>query len=317
MGKIIEAKIQNIVEDILRDYQKERAIDKIDIFRQPDKQEIIKVINGLLQIVYPGYYFDKTYKIYSIDHKLSVKVEDTIYHLNKQIGLALQFSSEGFGEREAEERSQRISTAFFSRIPSVREVLETDVQAAFWGDPAAKCKEEIIMSYPGLYAITVYRLAHELFLLEVPLIPRIMTEYAHNLTGIDIHPGAAIGTYFFIDHGTGIVVGETSVIGDHVKIYQGVTIGALSTRDGQKMRGMKRHPTIRDNVTIYAGASILGGETVIGKNSVIGSNVFITSSIPDDTKVNIKNPELKFRQNPKETLQVQELKQSEEWYYMI
>ena len=172
----------------------------------------------------------------------------------------------------------------------------SDLEAAFQGDPAAKYRDEIILSYPGMFAITVNRLAHELFLLEVPLIPRIMTEYAHSITGIDIHPGATIGKYFFIDHGTGVVVGETTVIGDRVKIYQGVTLGALSTRGGQKLRDVRRHPTIEDDVTIYSGASILGGETVVGKNSVIGSNVFITSSIPADTKVSMKDQDLRWGQ---------------------
>lgn len=296
MERVIEKNIRNIVNSILEDYGMERTIDKIDIFNQPDKQEVINIISGLLQIVYPGYYWDKTNKIYNIAHKLSVKVEDTVYHLNKQIKLALRFAPDYTDEEDAEVKSQMITADFFHRIPYVREMLETDVQAAFQGDPAAKYKEEIIMSYPGLYAITVNRLAHELFLLEVPLIPRIMTEYAHSITGIDIHPGATIGKYFFIDHGTGIVIGETAHIGDHVKIYQGVTIGALSTRDAEKLKNKKRHPTIEDNVTIYAGASILGGSTVIGENSVIGGNVFITSSIPEDTRVNMKNPELNFKQ---------------------
>lgn len=156
----------------------------------------------------------------------------------------------------------------------------TDVQAGYDGDPAAYNTDEIILSYPGLYAIFVNRLAHELFLLGVPLIPRMMTEYAHGLTGIDIHPGATIGEYFFIDHGTGVVVGETTKIGKNVKIYQGVTLGALSTRGGQSLRHTKRHPTLEDNVTVYSGASILGGETVIGQGAVIGSNAFITSSVP-------------------------------------
>ncbi len=330
MGKIIEKEIEGIAAAILEDYRIERAVDRIDMFKQPDKQEIVKIISGLLQIVYPGYYFDKTYKIYSIGHKMSVKVEDVIYHLNKQIRLALQFAAgrdvtgeavrmdaAAESEHNAEDESQKIAVAFFKRIPAVRAVLETDVEAAFQGDPAAKSREEIIMAYPGLYAITVYRLAHELFLLKVPLIPRIMTEHAHGITGIDIHPGATIGNYFCIDHGTGIVVGETAIIGDHVKIYQGVTIGALSTRNVEKMRNARRHPTIEDNVTIYAGASILGGETVIGENSVIGGSVFITSSIPADTKVNMKNPELKFRPNSGNELKVQEFSQSEEWYYTI
>ena len=194
------------------------------------------------------------------------------------------------------EQAEKDTVTFLKKIPDVRAMLETDLEAAFQGDPAAKYRDEIILSYPGMFAITVNRLAHELFLLEVPLIPRIMTEYAHSITGIDIHPGATIGKYFFIDHGTGVVVGETTVIGDRVKIYQGVTLGALSTRGGQKLRGVRRHPTIEDDVTIYSGASILGGETVVGKNSVIGSNVFITSSIPADTKVSMKDQDLRWGQ---------------------
>lgn len=177
----------------------------------------------------------------------------------------------------------------------MREILATDVQAAYDGDPAAFNKEEVIFSYPGVFAITVNRIAHELHVMGVPLIPRIMTEYAHNLTGIDIHPGAVIGSYFFIDHGTGVVIGETTEIGKHVKIYQGVTLGALSTRGGQSLRHMKRHPTLEDNVTVYSGASILGGQTVIGEGAVVGSNAFITSSVPRGTRVSIKNPELQFK----------------------
>jgi serine O-acetyltransferase len=313
----IEIEIKEIVSGILNDYRKERSIDKIDIFNQPDKNEVIEIVEGLLQIVYPGYYRDRTYKIYNFDNKLSVVVEDIMYHLNKQIALALRFENREMSDEEIATRSQLLSIEFFKRIPKVREVLDTDVEAAYNGDPATKYKEEIIMSYPGLFAITVYRLAHELSLLKVPLIPRIMTEHAHSITGIDIHPGATIGRYFFIDHGTGIVVGETAIIGDNVKIYQGVTIGALSTRDVAKLRTVKRHPTIMDNVTIYAGASILGGDTIIGKNSVIGGNVFITSSVPDDTRVNIKNPDLKFKRKFDDEEKVAELPQSDEWFYII
>jgi serine O-acetyltransferase len=316
-NKAIEKEIKEIVNEILDDYRHERAVDKIDIFNQPDKNEVIEIVGGLLQIVYPGYYRDKSYKIYNFDNKLSVVVEDIMYHLNKQIALALRFENKEMPEDEIIQESQERSIEFFKRIPKVREVLETDVEAAFNGDPATKYKEEIIMSYPGLYAITIYRLAHELSLLKVPLIPRIMTEHAHSITGIDIHPGATIGRYFFIDHGTGIVVGETAIIGDNVKIYQGVTIGALSTRDVAKLRNVKRHPTIMDNVTIYAGASILGGDTVIGKNSVIGGNVFITSSVPDDTRVNIKNPDLKFKRKSDSEENLGELQQSNEWFYVI
>ena len=177
----------------------------------------------------------------------------------------------------------------------MRSVAQTDVEAFFDGDPAAFSVDEIIFCYPGLFAVTVYRLAHVLYTLGVPLLPRIMTEHAHSVTGIDINPGATIGKYFFIDHGTGIVVGETTIIGDHVKVYQGVTLGALTTRGGQNLRGKKRHPTIEDNVTIYAGASILGGGTVIGRESVVGANVFITHSIPACTTVSVKSQELQYK----------------------
>ena len=180
------------------------------------------------------------------------------------------------------------------KIPSIREIIETDIDAAYEGDPAADSKDEIIFSYPGLYAISVYRMAHELQLLSVPMIPRIMTEYAHTVTGIDIHPGAVIGKYFFIDHGIGIVIGETTEIGDHVKIYQGVTLGGLSTRGGQKLNEKKRHPTIGNNVTIYSGASILGGETLIGDDVVVGGNTFIVNSVEKGTRVSAKKQELKY-----------------------
>ena len=188
--------------------------------------------------------------------------------------------------------------AFFGALPQVRAMVQTDLQAAYDGDPAATGMAEIIFAYPGLFAITVYRLAHVLYTLNVPMLPRIMTEHAHSITGIDLHPGATVGEYFFIDHGTGIVVGETTVIGKNVKIYQGVTLGGLSTRGGQSLRGKRRHPTIEDNVTIYANASILGGDTVIGRDCVIGANSFITQSVPPCTTVTIKNQELQLKTRP-------------------
>ena len=209
--------------------------------------------------------------------------------------LLLVLQGAGETEAEAQEHAQQICLDFFQQIRQVRALVQTDLQAAYDGDPAAFSKDEIIFSYPGLFAITVYRLAHVLYTLKVPMLPRIMTEYAHSVTGIDIHPGATVGRYFFIDHGTGIVIGETTIIGDNVKVYQGVTLGGLSTRGGQSLRGKKRHPTIEDNVTIYAGASILGGDTVIGKDSVIGANAFITSSIAPCTTVSMKNQELQFK----------------------
>lgn len=291
----LEQEVQGIVQNILDDYGKNREIDRMkDFFRQPDKEVIIDLVNKLLRIVFPGFYRDKSYKIYNVENHLSTLIEDVMFQLNKQIRIVLPFQGGHDGKSEAEisEEAQRITIAFLKQIPKIREYIETDLQAAFDGDPAAYYKDEIIFSYPGFLAITVSRIAHELFLLKVPMIPRIMTEHAHSITGVDIHPGATIGRYFFIDHGTGIVIGETTVIGDYVKIYQGVTLGALSTRGGQRLKGHRRHPTIEDNVTIYAGASILGGETVIGAGSVIGSNVFITKSVPAGTRVSVRNQEL-------------------------
>ena len=286
----IEQQIEGIVDSILEDYLQGRDIDRIEPFRHPDKDVVIDIIDKLRRIVFPGYFLEKTYRIYNAKHNLSMLIEDVMFNLNQQIALVL---------RDAE-KSQEICLAFFRSIPKVRALVQTDLQAAYEGDPAASGKEEIVYSYPGLFAITVYRLAHVLQELGVPMIPRIMTEYAHSGTGIDIHPGATIGQHFFIDHGTGIVVGETTVIGNGVKIYQGVTLGALSTRGGQSLRGKRRHPTIEDNVTIYAGASILGGDTVIGRDSVIGSNAFITGSVAPNTTVTIKNQELQMRSRNKE-----------------
>ena len=288
----IEAQIEGIVDSILEDYRHGRTIDNMDVKSHPDKETVVDMIGKLMRIVYPGATREKTYRIYNARHNLSMLIEDVMYNLNKQITLVFLST---MGEQDAREKAQQLSLEFFRAIPEVRAIAQTDVEAFFDGDPAAFSVDEIIFCYPGLYAITVYRLAHVLYTLGIPMLPRIMTEHAHSITGIDLNPGATVGKYFFIDHGTGIVVGETTVIGDHVKIYQGVTLGALTTRGGQSLRGKKRHPTIEDNVTIYAGASILGGGTVIGRDSVIGSNVFITHSIPACTTVSVKSQELQFK----------------------
>ncbi len=288
----MEQEVQELVADILEDYRGDRAIDRMeDFLNQPDKDVIINIVNKMLRILFPGYYRDRTYRVYNAASQLSLQIEDVMYYLNREIAKVLKYSSEydQDSEEQIRRKAQKITVSFLKRIPAIREYLETDLEAAFDGDPAAASKDEIILSYPGMLAITVYRMAHELFSLSMPLIPRTMTEYAHSVTGIDIHPGAVIGRYFFIDHGTGIVVGETTVIGEHVKVYQGVTLGALSTSGGQKLKHKKRHPTIEDYVTIYSNASILGGETVIGRDSVIGGNAFITRSVPAGSRVSIKN----------------------------
>lgn len=293
-GEELEKEVEKITQDILLDYEQKRDIDKMDIYGYVEKEDVIDIVKKFRRIVFPGFYRDKSYRIYNnANNNMVSLIEDVMFRLHKLLELVLKNSKlpncdtpEG-----VQSEAQRITLEFFRRIPEIRSYVDTDLQATLDGDPAASNKDEIIYAYPGLFTITVYRLAHVLYQLKVPLIPRIMTEYAHNLTGIDIHPGATIGRYFFIDHGTGIVVGETTLIGDHVKLYQGVTLGALSTRAGQKLRGTRRHPTIESNVTIYAGASILGGDTVIGHDSVIGSNVFITSSIKPGTRVSVKNQE--------------------------
>ena len=294
---LIEQEINNITDGIFNDYAQKKFIDKVDITNQPDKKVITDILVKLQEIIFPGFFKPDTYKTYTVKSTVSMLVEDVLYNLKKEIAITLKYNPvfADSTECEVDGESQRIAIEFLKRIPKMREYIETDVSAAFDGDPAAYNREEIVVTYPGFYAIMVNRIAHELHLLGVPLIPRIMTEYAHSLTGIDIHPGATIGKYFFIDHGTGIVIGETTVIGDNVKIYQGVTLGALSTRGGQMLKNVKRHPTIEDNVTIYSGATILGGETVIGKDVVIGGNSFITSSVLEGTKVSVKQPELNYK----------------------
>ena len=317
MNHRLENDVNRLVEQIIEDYKKGRDIDDIvENFTNPNKDDIVKILDQIRNIIFPGYYKNKSYRIYTVRNNLSMQLEDVLYNLSKQISIVLKYLPEygGKEERELLYEGERLSLQFLEKIAKIRELIQTDLQAAYDGDPAAFNKPEIIFSYPGLYATMVNRIAHELYLLGIPLIPRIMTEHAHTETGIDIHPGAVLGKYFFIDHGTGMVIGETAIIGDNVKIYQGVTIGALSTRGGQKLHGKKRHPTIEDNVTIYAGASILGGDTVIGHDSVIGGNAFITTSIPADTRVSIKNQELEYRQGKRNS---KEISQSEEWYYII
>ena len=315
----LENSVNQVVEKIITDYEQNRDIDLVETFRPPNKDVIIKIIDQIRSIIFPGYYKITNYRIYTIRNNLSMQLEDVLYNLSKQISIVLRYLPEHAGKDEKEllYEGEKLSLRFLERITEIRGLLQTDLQAAYDGDPAAFNKPEIIFSYPGLFAIMVSRIAHELYLLGVPLIPRIMTEYAHTQTGIDIHPGASLGKYFFIDHGTGIVIGETAIIGDNVKIYQGVTIGALSTRGGQKLHGKKRHPTIEDNVTIYAGASILGGATVIGHDSVIGSNVFITASIPSNTRVSIKGQELEYKQDGSGSRSIEEIVQGDAWYYVI
>ncbi len=249
----------------------------------PDRDEITELLALIRQLIFPGYFVKNEEK--DQQRAFESLVAEIRPRLSRQICSAMNLCDDAADCACMFDKAEEICGAFLSRIPAVIELLFDDVRAAYDGDPAAKSEHEIIFAYPGVFAISVYRIAHELYLLSVPLIPRIMTEYAHSLTGIDIHPGAEIGRHFFIDHGTGIVIGETTEIGAHVKLYQGVTLGALSTRGGQGLKGKKRHPTLGDEVTVYSGASILGGDTTIGDRCVIGGNVFLTQSVPPNTRV--------------------------------
>ena len=289
-------RIAGIVKAILDDYDNDRTIDHLEITTIPDKDEMLRILEGLAAICYYGYARDRSYKVYDLKNSLSAMLEDVIYRLQREIMLVLPYDADykemDYTALKAE--AERITCAFMDRIPAVRSLLDKDLQALFDGDPAAATKDVIIFSYPGFYAITVYRLAHELVKLKVPMIPRIMSEEAHSKTGIDINPGAEIGEYFFIDHGTGIVIGETTIIGSHVKIYQGVTLGAFSTSGGQNLRGVKRHPTIGDDVTIYSNASILGNVT-IGSGTIVGGNVVISKDLPEGTRVRMAGQELHYK----------------------
>ncbi len=292
--------IQKIVKEIITNCQEATIPMFCGENKLPNRDVIIDIVKEIRMILFPGYFdlgmSNKVIPEYFIGNHLTNLYDK----LKEQIRLAiLNKHGELLEESKIELETKKICNEFFARIPEIQKLLFKDINAAFDGDPAAQSKEEIVFSYPGFFAILVYRLAHELYIRHVPYIPRIMTEYAHSGTGIDINAGAIIGEFFFIDHGTGVVIGETAVIGHHVKLYQGVTLGALSTREGQKMAGKKRHPTVEDNVTIYSGATILGGATIIGENSVIGGNAFIVESIPKNTKVSIKTPELNIRPDKK------------------
>lgn len=314
----LEDRIKDISHSIIEDYKGGKYIDRANTFNQPDQDAVEEIIEKLQRIIFPGFYRTKRIRYYNVESVTQALVEDVHFNLSKQIALAMQ-GEEGEGKptQKIMEKAQEISCEFLATIPKIREYIETDLQAEYDGDPAADSKDEIVYSYPGLYAILIYRIAHELYMLHVPTIPRMMSETAHSYTGIDINPGATIGKYFFIDHGTGIVVGETTIIGENVKVYQGVTLGALSTRKGQLLKGKKRHPTIEDNVTIYAGASILGGSTVIGKGAVIGANAFITTSIPAGAKISIKNQELRYNFDSDFQVEKKEIDQNDTWFYII
>ncbi len=289
--------LERIVQGIATNYEADEIFFTKPGRRFPSRIAVKNIIKNIRRVMFPGYFGSESLSpLTSPNYFIGDTLVDIERELSTQIIVALAYVSDDPGAPCAPDavrkRSAEICTIFFDELPNIQRVLLTDVQALYDGDPAAHSKEEVILSYPGFYATFVYRVAHVLYEQRVPFIPRIMTELAHADTGIDIGAGAQIGEYFFIDHGTGVVIGETTEIGDHVKLYQGVTLGALSTRGGQRLSGVKRHPTIEDGVTIYSNASILGGETVIGKGSVIGGSAFVTFSVPPNSRVSVKDQEV-------------------------
>jgi serine O-acetyltransferase len=313
MQQIVK-EIERVAEIILSNFENMQS----EMPKQPVKSVIVSMIGQLQHILFPGVFESSNIRGTSYKNRLSVMLEEFSNNLVVQTELALRYDLKfkDSDQSEVDKEALNITRQFISRIPIIKETLETDIEAVYNGDPAAYSKAEIIISYPGIYAGMVYRIAHELYLLSEPLIPRIMSEHSHSVTGMDVHSGATIGKYFFMDHGTGIVIGETAVIGNHVKLYQGVTLGALSTKGGQDIKGLKRHPTINDNVTIYSGASILGGNTIIGEGVLIGGNAFVIKSVPENTRVSVKNPELQYKKSHTVSAYI-ELDQMEFWAYDI
>ncbi|MFP4329809.1 MAG: serine O-acetyltransferase EpsC [Alkalispirochaetaceae bacterium] len=286
-----------IASAITRSYEEIGGINHLDGPNLPSRPSIVKIMTDLQSLIFPGYQSEDTVTKDSVSYVVSEKTSRLLNSLSREIFKSLCYKEsvcrEGRPLDECREEAKSLALDLLRQIPEIRRRVKLDVEAAFAGDPAAQSKEEIILAYPGVEAIIVHRIAHEIWAREIPLIPRIMSEVIHGKTGIDIHPGAQIGNYFFIDHATGVVIGETTVIGDHVKIYQGVTLGALSVKKSEA--NTKRHPTIEDNVTIYAGATILGGKTVIGHDSIVGGNVWLTESIAPGSRIYTKAGEFNLR----------------------
>lgn len=305
----LKDQLPQITERIVQTYDDLGTINHLDHCPLPSYEEVIAAAADLTEILYPGYRRREGLHRGNIAFYVGDLVDRLHDRLTTQIGRALRHeagaTSDCDGEHDYEALGQAKTLQFLEHMPALRKVLAADVRAAFDGDPACKNLDEVIFCYPGLEAITMYRLAHLLYELEIPFIPRMMSEYAHHRTGIDIHPGATIGSHFFIDHGTGVVIGETCEVGEYVKIYQGVTLGALSfltDKDGQLVRGQKRHPTIEDRVVLYANATVLGGRTVVGHDAVIGSNVWLTRSVDPHTTVVLEKPKLKMHSDEPDDL---------------
>ncbi len=306
----LKDQLPNLTNEIVRTFDEVGKINHLGHCPLPSYEEIITATSDLKEILYPGYRRREGLHRGNVAYYVGDLLDRLHDRLTQQIGRALRHEAGATDDCDPDQDFEALGQAktilFFERLAGLRRQLATDVQAAFDGDPACKSLDEVIFCYPGLEAITVYRLAHVLYQLDIPFIPRMMTEWAHGRTGIDIHPGAKIGDHFFIDHGTGVVIGETCEIGEHVKIYQGVTLGALSfntDEEGNLVRGQKRHPTLEDRVVIYANATILGGNTVIGHDSVIGSSVWLTTSVGPYTTVALEKPQLRMRSEAEEAVQ--------------
>lgn len=296
--------LSELTDQLVASYSQVGGINHIDGKNLPSKHAISVITLDLLRLLFPGFFDEQLEHSSQIKHRAGALLEKVQGQLESEIAKSLEYAPPAeLPRKNLRPLARSFSLELLQKLPHLRELLQTDAEAAYSGDPAALSKEEVIVAYPFMEAIAVQRLAHELYLNKIPLIPRIMTEWAHVRTGMDLHPGATIGTHFFVDHCTGTVVGETTEIGDHVKMYQGVGLVAASLAKGQGLRGQKRHPTIEDNVTIYAGATIMGGDTIVGEGSTIGANVFLTSSVPAHSLViqeeaNVKVLSKKDRQKP-------------------
>jgi serine O-acetyltransferase len=297
----VETSVPKLVDEIMNSYRKFGGMDHLEGRDLPSKMVVIEVLEDLFTVLFPGYLGDSEITKANIKYQLGTTLTSVYTRLTDEVERSLKYICRKISECPqdvCQKRAHVVVKELLEKLPEIRSMLSGDIQAAYSGDPAAVSNEEVILSYPCVLAITTYRIAHELYLSGVPLIPRIMSEHIHSQTGIDIHPGAKIGKNFFIDHGTGVVIGETAEIGDNVKLYQGVTLGALSFPKDEKgniIKGRKRHPTVGNNVVIYSGATLLGAETVIGDNVVIGGNVWITTAVPSGTKITIAAPELKYK----------------------
>ncbi len=291
-------KLPPVVETLVAAWQTDDCFDHVGPVPIPSHTAIINIIYQVRQILFPGYFTKTKLHGCNLEYYIGKEVTELYENLSREIIMAIRHDCRrsNLPCTHCEKRGHRMALSFTESLPGISALLSTDIRATLAGDPATASTDEVIFCYPGLLATSIYRMAHELNQLGVPIIPRIMAEHAHSLTGIDIHPGATIGPGFFIDHGTGVVIGETTIIGSNVRIYQGVTLGALSLpKDaGTVMRNVKRHPTIEDDVIIYANTTILGGNTIIGSRSVIGGNIWLTESVPSDTKVILKRPELLY-----------------------